>query len=450
MLLRIFTAATALLASVVSVNNGPSSLYTLLNGMTFNPPGYTIVMYQSCMQNQNAGNPCGTFTNYISSNGQYTYQLYGPATCSGSCCREFHLALACGATIQMSGVNENPTCVYSATLSLPQVCGVDLTVGNEAASVSPTAAPPTTTSTPTGSNTSSVTMTATTTITGSNTSTASATSTPLYQILYTPFPSTTSTQTITATTTPLFMMTAWPTTSPVNVSATSTPLFYMTAYPSYNPNNASGGGLLSDIISSVPSSTATILGGVAVGLVGLGAVGFAANYLRKGGSVSGLIGLAKENQAKAMNLVNQLPISQELKNKLEHPESLLPPEAQHAIEVAKQAAANPQSLVKLLPVPDAVKEKLNTIVPTSGEELLTQIQDPVALKAHIQAQVQAQVQDQLQSHVQAALSQINLQIPNIQPTVVVAETETVPAVTTVTTVATVATETTVEEKSKEQ
>jgi hypothetical protein len=472
MLLRIFAAATALLSSIVSVAaaNGPSSLYSLLNGMTFNPPGYTIVMYQSCVQNQNAGNPCGTFTNYQSSNGQYTYQLYGPATCSGSCCREFRLALACGSTIQMSGVNENPTCVYSATLSLPQVCGVDLTVGNEIASVSPTTAPPTTTSTPTATITgtttstptftSSTTMTATTTPTGSNTSSASATSTPLYQILYTPFPSTTSTQTITATTTPLFMITAWPTTSPVNVSATSTPLYYMTAYPSYNPNNATSGS--ADVQSSAPSSTATILGGVAVGLVGLGAVGFAINHFRKGGSVSGLIGLANENKAKAMNLVNQLPISQEMKDKLKNPESLLPPDAQHAIEVAKQAAANPQSLVNLLPVSDSIKEKLNTIVPTSGEELLAKLQDPEALKAHIQAQVQGQ----LQSHVQAALGQINLQIPDVQqivqaaipsvivPTVVVTA-EAVPS-TVETTAATTAVATvdvakeSVEEKTKEQ
>ena len=224
----------------------------------------------------------------------------------------------------------------------------------------------------------------------------------------------------------------------------------MTAYPSYNPNNASGGGLLSDIVSSVPSSTATILGGVAVGLVGLGAVGFAINHFRKGGSVSGLIGLAKENKAKAMGLVNQLPISQDLKNKLEHPESLLPAEAQHAIEVAKQAAANPQSLVSLLPVPDAVKEKLNTIVPTSGEELLAKLQDPAALKAHIQAQVQ----EQLQSHVQAALSQVHLDLPIVQqivqatvpaivPTVVVAE----PAIAT--TVTTVTTDATAEEKLKQ-
>ena len=110
MLLRILTALSIVLPALSGT--GPSSLYTLLNGMTFNPPGYTVVAYQSCMQNQNAGNNCGSFSTYETSNGQYTYQKYGPAACSGSCCREFHLTLACGATLQMSGVNENPICTY--------------------------------------------------------------------------------------------------------------------------------------------------------------------------------------------------------------------------------------------------------------------------------------------------------------------------------------------------
>ena len=178
----------------------------------------------------------------------------------------------------------------------------------------------------------------------------------------------------------------------------------MTAYPSYNPSNASG--LLSGILSSVPSSTATILGAVAVGVIGLGAIGFAINHFRKGGSVSELIGIAKANKAKAAALVNDLPISQEMKDTLKNPESLLPPEAQQAIVVAKEAAANPQSLVHLLPVSDTVKEHLNTIVPASGQELLSQLQDPAALKAHIQEQVQA--------HLQATLSQIQLQMPIVQ------------------------------------
>ena len=65
---------------------GPQALYNLLNGQTFNPPGYTIVMYQSCMQNQNAGNPCGSFSTFETSNGVYTRQLYGPAAAVSTTC----------------------------------------------------------------------------------------------------------------------------------------------------------------------------------------------------------------------------------------------------------------------------------------------------------------------------------------------------------------------------
>ena len=82
MLARLFalaaTVATLLTPLTMAVQNGPSSLYSLLNGQTFNPPGYTIVMYQSCVQNQNAGNPCGSFSGFQSAGGQYSYMLYGP------------------------------------------------------------------------------------------------------------------------------------------------------------------------------------------------------------------------------------------------------------------------------------------------------------------------------------------------------------------------------------
>ena len=384
MLVRLISLLATVTAAAAT--NGPSSLYSLLNGMTFTPPGYTVVAYQSCMQNQNQGNPCGTFTTYQSSNGQYTYQQYGPAACSGSCCREFHLTLACGATLQMSGVNENPTCTYSATLSLPQVCGVDMTVGNEIASVSPTALPPTITSTPTGSNTSSTTITASGTITGSNTSSASATSTPLYQIFYTPFPSTTSTQTLTASATPLFMITAYPTTSPVNVSATSTPLYYMTAYPSHNPNNETDNGFAS-ILAKLPvsSNTATILGGVAVGLAGLGGIAFAIYYLRNGGTLTGLMQKAKDNQGKLLAMADQLPLTAAQKAALHNPTSLLPADVANAIQ-------NPQSLVDKLPIPDALKEQINQVVPATPEALLAAVQDPASLKAQVQALVHANAQ----------------------------------------------------------
>jgi len=382
MLLRIFVAASLLLSSALG-GTGPSSLYTLLNGQTFNPPGYTVVAYQSCMQNQNAGNNCGSFTTYETSNGQYTYQRYGPAPCSGSCCREFHLTLACGATMQMSGVNENPVCTYSATLSLPEVCGVDFTVGNEAASVSPSALPPTPTSTQTATQTETATQTATATVTASGTATttetqtATTTSTPLFVV--TAFPTTTATSTLTATSTPLFMVTAWPTTSPVNVSATSTPLYYMTPYPSYDPTNGTA-GLLASIISVAPSGTATILGSVAVGIVGLGALAFAVNHFRKGGSISGLIGLAKANKGAFDKLVKDLPMDAKMKAALQDPKSLLNPEQRAMAEKAEKVVQDPSQILNQLPVSDALKTQLQSYVPTSTEQMINAIQHPEELK----------------------------------------------------------------------
>ena len=382
MLLRILTALAITLPALSGT--GPSSLYTLLNGMTFNPPGYTIVAYQSCMQNQNAGNNCGSFSTYETSNGQYTYQKYGPAPCSGSCCRQFHLTLACGATLQMSGVNENPICTYSATLSLPEVCGVDMTVGNEAASVSPSALPPptqTATQTETATQTASVTITASGTTTATGTATASITSTPLFQI--TAWPTTSTTSTLTATSTPLFMVTAWPTSSPVNVSATSTPLYYMTPYPSYDPTNGTGTNLLASVLSVVPSNTATILGSVAVGIAGLGALAFAINHFRKGGSVSGLIGMAKANQGAFQNLVKDLPMDAKMKAALQDPKSLLSPEQRAMAEKAEAAIQDPSQVLNQLPVSDALKAQLQSYVPTSTEQLMNAIQHPEELKEKV-------------------------------------------------------------------
>ena len=395
MLLRMLTALALALPALSGT--GPSSLYTLLNGQTFNPPGYTVVAYQSCMQNQNAGNPCGSFTTYETSNGQYTYQKYGPAPCSGSCCRQFHLTLACGPTLQMSGVNENPVCTYSATLSLPEVCGVDMTVGNEAASVSPSALPPTPTSTQTGTQTETATQTptqtatqtetGTATITASGTATttetlsATSTSTPLFVI--TAFPTSTATSTLTATGTPLFMVTAWPTPSPVNVSATSTPLYYMTPYPSYDPTNGTGTNLLASVLSVAPAGTATILGSVAVGIAGLGVIAFAVNHFRKGGSVSDLIGMAKANKGAFDKLVKDLPMDAKMKAALQDPKSLLNPEQRAMAEKAEKAVQDPSQVLKDLPVSDALKAQLQSYVPTSTEQMIHAIQNPEELKEKV-------------------------------------------------------------------
>jgi hypothetical protein len=393
-------AATFLTAAA---QQGPASLYTRLNGMTFNPPGYTIVMYQSCMQNQNAGNPCGSFSGFQSSNGQYTHMLYGPeAAVSPTCSRTFRLSLACGATVQMSGVNENPTCVYSATLTLPEVCGVSLAVGQEAVSVSPTALPPTgsstptltttatasitasgtttttstATGTPTGSTTLTATPTSTTTLTATPTSSTTLTGTPLFQI--TAWPTTSTTQTLTATATPLFMITAWPSPSPVNVSATSTPLYYYTAYPSVGSNAS---GLLSSLgdLTSSASPTAIILGSVALGIVGLGAVGGLVAYMRKGGTVGGLIAKVQENKGAMAQFANALPISAEQKAKLTgaiaDPSTLLPPEVRATAQgLQAQAASLNQTVLAALP------PQISSVIEAKQAEVLSSVQTVVEQK----------------------------------------------------------------------
>ena len=376
------------LSAIVGVSSvmagvGPQALYQLLNGQTFNPPGYTIVMYQSCMQNQNAGNPCGSFSTYQTSGGQYSYQLYGPeAAVSPTCSRTFHLTLACGATMSMSGVNENPTCVYSATLTLPQACGIDMTVGNEAASVSGTAVP----ATPSGSK--SVTISGTQTLTSSYTVTSSytqtisgtasdtpnvsSTSTPLFE--YTPYASRTVSSSIQATTTPLFMMTAWPTVSPINVSASTSPRFMYTAYPSYVPNAS----IVSAAASEPLSPTATILGAVAVGLVGLIAVGFVVNHFRKGGTVAGLVKEVQSKKEELKKVASMLPLSPEQKAKLDtaldNPESLLPVEAQKMVESVKEVKAQ---VVDALPISKEQKEQLNTVIDSLPQKLVEKVSPPV-------------------------------------------------------------------------
>ena len=400
---------------------GPQALYTLLNGQTFNPPGYTIVMYQSCMQNQNAGNPCGSFSTYESSNGVYTRQRYGPeAPVSTSCSRTFLLTLACGATTSMSGVNENPTCVYSATLTLPQACGIDMTVGNEAASVSRTALPATPSSTRsetwsptqsyTGSGTISQTQSQTVTAsftytgtgtlsqsgtstytstgtysqtgtpsftyTGTNTLTQTATPTNIYE--FTLIPSKTVTPSVAATTTPLFMVTAWPTPSPVNVSATSSPRFMMTAYPTNSSGAAGGASLLENLGVAPGSQTATILGGVAVGAIALAGVAYAVYYFRNGGSVSGLMNKIKENKDKIAGAIETVvPMTDEQKAKLHaavnDPTSLMPTSVQR---VVKNAEGYKQQVIASLPISESQKAQLTTKVQSIQDTIVKRITTP--------------------------------------------------------------------------
>jgi len=178
----------------------------------------------------------------------------------------------------------------------------------------------------------------------------------------------------------------------------------MTAYPSHNPNNETDNGFAS-ILAKLPvsSNTATILGGVAVGLAGLGGIAFAIYYLRNGGTLTGLMQKAKDNQGKLLAMTDQLPLTEAQKAALHNPTSLLPADMANAIQ-------NPQSLVDKLPVPAALKEQINQVVPATPEALLAAVQDPKALKAQVQALVQANAQTLLEKlplhHVPDAIKEV--------------------------------------------
>lgn len=384
MALRIVSA----IVGVVSVlaGNGPAVLYNRLNGLTFNPPGYTIVMYRSCMQNQNAGNPCGSFSTFESSNGVYTTQLYGPeAAVSPTCSRTFRLALACGATMSMSGVNENPTCVYSATLTLPEACGIDMTVGNEAASASGTIAPPTPSGTrsATASLSSTPTYTSTSSETGTLTDTLTSSKTPSYTITS----SITGSGSVSATSTPLFAMTAYPSRSATaSVAATTTSLFMVTGYPTTSPVNGSAGGgpSLLDTIGVTPGSpTATILGAVAVGVLGIALIAGAVYYFRNGGSVKDLAKKIEENKDTIKKVTggvaDLLPLSEEQKKKIDtaidNPISVLPSEI---VQIAERAKEYKEQVIAALPISADQKAKLSASVEALQENALKRIESTPA------------------------------------------------------------------------
>jgi hypothetical protein len=161
------------------------------------------------------------------------------------------------------------------------------------------------------------------------------------------------------------MITAWPTPSPVNVSATSSPRFMMTAYPT----NASGGGaggpsLLENLGVAPGSSTATILGGVAVGAIAIAGVAYAIHYFRNGGTVKGLVEKVKANKDKIAGAIETVvPMTEEQKAKLHSvvndPTSLLPASAQQVVKNAEQYKTQ---VINSLPISEAQKSQLTSVV----------------------------------------------------------------------------------------
>ena len=153
------------------------------------------------------------------------------------------------------------------------------------------------------------------------------------------------------------------------MSATSTPLYYYTAYPSVKGNATEDGGLLAlaASLTSSSSNTSIIIGSVALGIVGLAAIGGGIAYMRSGGSVKGLMAKVEANKGAITQFTNALPISAEQKAKLQgaiaDPSSLVPSQVNAILEKAEglkeQALAAQQSVLQVLPpsVAEAVLAK---------------------------------------------------------------------------------------------
>jgi len=149
------------------------------------------------------------------------------------------------------------------------------------------------------------------------------------------------------------MITAWPTVSPVNVSA------------------AIG------LAESLGPQTATILGAVAVGVLGVALVVGAVIYFKKGGSVSGLVEKVKANKGLITKAASMLPLTEEQKAKVNaavnDPTSLLPEQAQQAINVIQHAKEYEAAAIASLPISEEQKAQLTSVV--------TSVHDKVVKKA---------------------------------------------------------------------
>ena len=332
----LYSLIGAVLAGLATAALGPQPLYLTLSTQTLPFAGFIVQPYNEIIQITPAANySCGQFVTYDDGGGVYTAHQYSGGSVANGCAgtpRSFDLGIVCGATTALTGLFESPPCTWHGVLETPAACGISMVVGQEMASASATP---------------------------SNSPTASATRTPAF--FFTAFPTVTPSAGATPSGTPLFMVTAWPTPSPLNVSASATPMFFMTAYPTPGYENATalgaGGG-------SGSGGPATILGAVAVGGMGLAAVGFAIVHFRRGGTVKDLFAKLNANRGKLAALTKDMPLPDSVKKAIANPEAMLPDSAKKALE--KAASLNTGEMMEKLGVPDSVKKLVPNV---SAKEL---------------------------------------------------------------------------------
>jgi hypothetical protein len=127
------------------------------------------------------------------------------------------------------------------------------------------------------------------------------------------------------------------------------------------------------------SKTSTILGSVAVGVAGVGAIAAAVIYLRRGGTVGGLFQAVKSQRGNIKRLANALPISEEQKAKLgraiDAPTTALPTQVTEVLEkgeaLRERAIAANQSVIQMLP------PSVGSVVAAKQTEIAQHVQEKV-------------------------------------------------------------------------
>jgi hypothetical protein len=137
---------------------------------------------------------------------------------------------------------------------------------------------------------------------------------------------------------------------------------------------------LLDTLGVAPgSSTATILGAVAVGVIGIALIAGGIYYFKNGGTVKGLAKKFEENKETIKKVTGSvadlLPLTEEQKKKIDtaidNPSSLVP---QEIVQVAEKAKEYKTQVIAALPVTADQKAKLSATVDALQQDIIEQVE----------------------------------------------------------------------------
>ena len=154
-----------------------------------------------------------------------------------------------------------------------------------------------------------------------------------------------------------------------------------------------------------------ILGAVAVGIVGIGAIAFTVKYFRSGGTVGGFINKVKEQKGAITQLANALPLSDAQRAQLKSAE-------EKATSALEKAQATQASVLQTLPpsVSAMVVQKqsqLQNQIMSYAPEPVASVTTSVSVPESTPITVSAPVQNELPAVVQNETPSVTEQTPTV-------------------------------------